>query len=216
MSDKIIIDIISDVVCPWCIIGYKRLEQAMKELGVEEKFEIVWHPFELNPSMPAEGEDFVEHIQRKYGMSAEQVRSSIQTSKKNFDAVNFPLDLYEGKRMVNTRDAHIVLSLAQEEGLQTEVELALFAANFSERKDVSDHQVLLDIIKSVGIDEAKAIQRLDDLHARKNIQDKEEYWRGQGVSAVPTMIFNQKTMMNGAYPVENYKQVLRELVSIGT
>ncbi|MDH5464564.1 MAG: DsbA family oxidoreductase [Thiovulaceae bacterium] len=215
MTDKLKIEIISDVVCPWCIIGYKRLEQAMKELGVEDKFEILWHPFELNPNMPSEGEDFIEHIQRKYGMSAEQVRNSVETSKKNFDEVNFPLDYYEGKRMVNTRDAHVLLDFAKELGKQHELEIALFKANFGERKDVSDHNTLAQIVKSVGLDPLAVMARLDDLNARKNVQDKEDYWRGQGVSAVPTMIFNQAQVMNGAYPVENYKQVLRELLTIG-
>ena len=215
MTDKLKIEIISDVVCPWCIIGYKRLEQAMKELGVEDKFEIQWHPFELNPDMPPEGENFMEHIERKYGMSSQQVRSSIETSKKNFDEINFPLDFYEGKRMVNTRAAHVLLGYAEEQGKQTQLEIALFKANFGERKDVSDHQDLTEIVKSIGLDPAVAKERLDDLNARKKVQEKEDYWRGQGVSAVPTMIFNQAKVMNGAYPVENYKQVLKELLTLG-
>ena len=184
----------------------------MQELDVEDKFEILWHPFELNPSMPPEGEDFVEHIERKYGMSREQVNSSLEASKKNFDEINFPLDFYEGKRMVNTRDAHVLLAFAQEQGKQHALEIALFRSNFGERKDISNHDTLLEIVKNIGLDPAVATQRLDDLNASKSVQEKEDYWRGQGVSAVPTMIFNQGRVMNGAYPVENYKQVLRELL----
>lgn len=212
MTDKLVIEIISDIVCPWCIIGYKRLEKAMKELGVEDKFKIVWHPFELNPNMPSEGQDFIEHIEQKYSMSREQVVSSVEASKKHFAEINFPLDFYEGKRMVNTRSAHILLAFAQEEGKQHELEIALFKANFSDRKNVSDQKTLLDIVKSIGLDPAAALERLDDLNASKNVQDNEDYWRQKGVSAVPTMIFNQGKVMNGAYPVESYKQVLKELL----
>lgn len=212
MTDKIKIDIVSDVVCPWCIIGYKRLEQAMKELGVEDKFEIQWHPFELNPNMPPEGEDIIEHMGRKYGMSAEKAKAAMEGSKKNFDEIGFPFDFYEGKRIVNTADAHVLLGFAKEQGKQTELKLALFKANFSERKDVSNRKVLGEIIKSIGLDVDTAMARLEDTNAREHVQEKKAYWHSQGVSSVPTMVFNHKTKMNGAYPVETYKKVLTELL----
>jgi len=212
MTNKIKIEIISDIMCPWCIIGYKRLEKAMKELGAEDKFEIQWNPFELNPNMPIEGEDLLEHMARKYDMSAEQAKHSQVASKKNFDEIRFPFDFYEGKRIVNTRDAHILLDYAKEQGKQTELEMALFKAYFGERKNVSDRQVLEQILKSVGLNTDEAMPRLDDSDFRERIQDKETYWQTQGVSAVPTMVFNDKTVMNGAYPVGTYKQVLTELL----
>lgn len=212
MTNKIKIEIISDIMCPWCIIGYKRLEKAMKELGAEDKFEIQWNPFELNPNMPIEGEDLLEHMARKYDMSAEQAKHSQVTSKKNFDEIGFPFDFYEGKRIVNTRDAHILLDYAKEQGKQTELEMALFKAYFGERKDVSDRKVLEQILKSVGLNTDEAMPRLDDSDFKERIQDKETYWQTQGVSAVPTMVFNDKTVMNGAYPVATYKQVLTELL----
>lgn len=212
LTNKIKIDIISDVVCPWCIIGYKRLQQALKELGAEDKFEIEWHPFELNPDMPAEGEDIIEHMGRKYGMSAEEARSYQEAGKKNFDEIEFPFDFYEGKRIVNTRDAHVLLDFANEKGKQTELELAFFRANFGERKDVSNRQVLGEIVKGIGLDKDVAIARLDDANARKQVQEKESYWQKQGVSSVPTMVINNSSVLNGAYPVGTYKQVLAELL----
>lgn len=212
LTNKIQIDIISDVVCPWCVVGYKRLEQAMKELGVEDKFEIEWNPFELNQNMPAEGEDIIEHLGRKYNMSAQQAKAAQEGTKNAFDEVGFPFDLYEGKRIVNTRDAHILLDYAKEEGKQTELKLALFKANFGERKDVSDREELKQIAKSAGFDVDAAMARLDDPNAIKNVQEKEDYWKREGVSSVPTMVFNGKNAMNGAYPVETYKQVLTELL----
>lgn len=212
MTNKIKIEIISDVMCPWCIIGYKRLEKAMKELVAEDKFEIQWNPFELNPNMPMEGEDLLEHMARKYDMSAEQAKHSQEASKKIFDEIGFPFDFYEGKRIVNTRDAHILLDYAKEQGKQTELEMALFKAYFGERKNVSDRQILEHILRSVGLNADEAMPRLNDSDFRERIQDKERYWQKQGVSAVPTMVFNDTTVMNGAYPVATYKQVLAELL----
>jgi len=212
LTNKIQIDIISDVVCPWCVVGYKRLTQAMKELGVEDRFEIQWHPFELNPNMPAEGEDIIEHMGRKYSMSIQQAKAAQEGSKKTFEEVGFPFDFYEGKRIVNTRDAHILLDYAKEEGKQTELKLALFKANFGERKNVSDREELKLIVKSIGLDEDIAIARLDNPNFIKILQEKEDYWKSKGVSSVPTMVFNGENAMNGAYPVETYKQVLTELL----
>jgi len=212
LTNKIQIDIISDVVCPWCVVGYKRLEQAMKELGVEDKFEIEWNPFELNPNMPAEGEDIIEHMGRKYNMSVEQAKATQEGSKKTFEEVGFPFDFYEGKRIVNTKDAHILLDYAKEQGKQTELKLALFKANFGERKNVSDREELKLIVKSVGLDEEIAMARLDDSNAIKSVEEKEDYWKRRGVSSVPTIVFNGENAMNGAYPVETYKQVLNELL----
>lgn len=212
MTDKIKIDIISDVVCPWCIIGYKRLEQAMDEMGVKDKFEIQWHPFELNPNMPSEGEDIIEHVSRKYGLSEEKALQTNKDMKNNFDEIGFPFEFFKGKRIVNTRDAHILVDYAREQGKQTELEMALFKANFGEKKNISDREVLKQIVKSIGLDENEAMPRLDDTNNRERIEENEAHWRDLGISSVPTMVFNNATKMNGAYPVGSYKQMLTELL----
>lgn len=212
MTNKIKIDIISDVVCPWCIVGYKRLEKAMDELGVKDKFEIEWNPFELNPNIAPEGEDIIEHMSRKYGMSEEKSTQYQIDTKKTFDEIGFPFEFYKGKRIVSTKDAHILLHYAKEQGKQTELKLALFKANFGEKKDVSNKKVLEEIVKSIGLDTKEALSKLNDKDAIKNIEDKEAYWKNKGINAVPTMVFNNATSMNGAYPVETYKQVLTELL----
>lgn len=214
MTDKIKIDIISDVVCPWCIIGYKRLEQAMRELGVKDKFEIQWNPFELNPNIAPEGEDIIEHMSRKYGMSEEQAIKAQNDMKKNFNEIGFPLDFFKGKRIVGTKDAHILLDYAKEKGKQTELKLALFKAYFGDKKDVSDRKILEEVVKSVDLDANEAMSKLDDANAIEQIQDKEAYWKSQGINSVPTMVFNNATKMNGAYPIETYKQILTELLKI--
>lgn len=212
MTNKIKIDIISDVVCPWCIVGYKRLEKAMQELDVKDKFEIEWNPFELNPNMEPEGEDIIEHMSRKYGMSEEKALQNQIDIKKTFDEIGFPFEYYKGKKVVSTRDAHILLHYAKEENKQTELKIALFKANFGEKKDVSDRKVLEEIVKSVGLNTKEAMLRLDDTNAIKQIEDKEVYWRNLGISSVPAMVFNTKTSINGAHPVETYKKLLTDLL----
>jgi len=212
LTHKIKIDIISDVVCPWCLIGYKRLEHAMKELGVEDKFELVWNPFELNPTMSLEGEDAVSYLAHKYTMSVDQVKSTQATITKNGAELGFTFNYYDGMKTVNTRNAHILLDFAKEFGKQTELKMRLFSAHFSEKKDISNRHTLGEIVQSIGLDKDIFLAKLDDERARENVQDAEEYWHKQNISAVPTMLFNHEMMMNGAYPVETYKKVLTELL----
>jgi len=212
LTHKIKIDIISDVVCPWCLIGYKRLEHAMKELGVEDKFELVWNPFELNPTMSLEGEDAVSYLAHKYTMSVDQVKSTQATITKNGAELGFTFNYYDGMKTVNTRNAHILLDFAKEFGKQTELKMRLFSAHFSEKKDISNRHTLGEIVQSIGLDKDIFLAKLDDERAREKVQEAEEYWHKQNISAVPTMLFNHEMMMNGAYPVETYKKVLTELL----
>ena len=212
MAEKINVTIISDVVCPWCIIGYKRLEAAIAELGIQDKVEIEWEPFELNEDMPVEGEDLHVHMARKYGMAQPDCISALATMKLLGAKVGFEFDFFDGIKMVNTRDAHVLLKYAKESGKQTELELCLFKAFFSEQKDVSDQQVLMQAVKDVGLDTEEALERLADADAREHVQEREAYWRSKGVMSVPTMIFNQFASFNGAQTVEEYKKVLTKLI----
>lgn len=212
MKNNIItIDIVSDVVCPWCVIGYKRLQQAILELKVEDKIKIQWQPFELNPNISLAGENIIEHMSSKYGMKAEEVKLYQEERKKTGEDLGFKFDSYDEMNIVNTRDCHILLEYAEKFGKQNELQMRLFTAHFSERKNISDRSVLQNEVQSVGLDEIEAISILDG-NERKNIQEKEEIWRKKGVSSVPTMIFNNAMIMNGAYSIETYKDVLLELL----
>ncbi len=214
MKNKIKIDIVSDVVCPWCIIGYKRLEKAIQDLSFEDKIEIEWQPFELNPNMPEEGENVLEHVSQKYGLSIDQAHASQESITKNGKELGFKFDYFDEMKIVNTRNAHILLDYAKAFGKQTELKLRLIEAFFTERKDISNKDILLKEFKSIGLDEKKAALLLDDENAKKQIQIEESFWHNKGISAVPTMIFNNNSVMNGAYPVETYKQVLSELFDV--
>ena len=213
MTTKIKIDVVSDVVCPWCIVGYKRLEKAIAELGIEDRIELEWQPFELNPAMPAEGENINEHLTQKYGSSAEDNARNRAMLTNLGAAEGFTFDFYDAMRMVNTREAHILIDYAKAYGKQTALNLRLITAFYSERKDVSDRAVLAEELRTVGLDIEDGLARLDALQSKEDIHTKETYWHQMGVSGVPTVVFNRTSALTGAQPLETYKQVLTELVA---
>jgi len=213
MSDKLKIDIVSDVVCPWCTIGYKRLEKAIQELGIEDKIEIEWQPFELNPNMPAEGQNVIEHIAEKYGSTLEQQRASQKHMTDAGEALGFKFDYYDDMRMANTFDAHILLEYAKDFGKQTELKMTLTKAFFSDRKDVSKREVLKEALLEVGLNAEEALAKLDSDDARIEVRNKQDFWKNMGVNSVPTIVFNRKSAVTGAQPVDTFKQVLSELLA---
>jgi predicted DsbA family dithiol-disulfide isomerase len=148
------VDIVSDVVCPWCIIGYRQLLQAQELSGIEA--EIRWHPFELNPDMPDEGQDMREHIAQKYGSTPEQSQSSRDRITALGADLGFDFRFTPEMRMWNTFRAHQLLDWAEEDGHQTALKEALFAAHFTEGRDVSDPGVLVEVAAEAGLDPARA------------------------------------------------------------
>lgn len=212
MKEKLKIDIVSDVVCPWCTIGYKRLEKAIKELGVEEQIEIEWQPFELNPNMPAEGQNVNEHITEKYGSTIEQQNQSKIHMTEVGAELGFKFDYFDDMRMVNTFDAHVLLEYAKGFDKQTELKMTLTKAFFSDRKDVSKKEVLKEALLSVGLNAEEALAKLDNEEARLEVRNKQDYWKNMGVNSVPTIVFNRKSAVTGAQPVATFKQVLSELI----
>ncbi len=213
MTDrKIKIDIVSDVVCPWCIIGYKRLENAIEEMGIQDKVEIEWQPFELNSNMPAEGENVQEHIIRKYGTTPEESKRSQAQMTKLGAELGFKFDYFDDMRIVNTRDAHILIDYAKENGKQTEFNVRLVEAFFSEQKDISKQEILIQELERVGLNGEEAKARLNNDAALERIKLQESYWQNRGIRSVPTMVFNGVSALNGAQPIYIYKQVLNELL----
>ncbi|SCY02520.1 Predicted dithiol-disulfide isomerase, DsbA family [Nonlabens sp. Hel1_33_55] len=212
MKEKLKIDIVSDVVCPWCTIGYKRLEKAIKELGVEDQIEIEWQPFQLNPNMPVEGQNLQEHIVEKYGSSPEQYRQMQEQMTAAGNSVDFVFDYYAEQRMANTFDAHVLLEYAKEFNKQTELKMRLTTAFFSERQDVSKQDVLKHALLDVGLDAEKGMALLDNEEARNEIKATEKYWKELGVNSVPTIVFDRKSAVTGAQPVDVFKQVLQEAI----
>ncbi|MBP1841172.1 DsbA family oxidoreductase [Formosa algae] len=212
MTKKLKIDIVSDVVCPWCTIGYKRLEKAISELGVEDQIEIEWQPFELNPKMPAEGQNVQEHIEEKYGASIEQQKASQEQMADAGEALGFTFDYYDDMRMVNTFEAHILLDYAKQFGKQTELKMRLTASFFSERKDVSDRAILKQALLDVGLNAEDGLALLDNENARNTVRTEEAYWQNMGVTSVPTIVFNRTSAVTGAQPISVFKDVLKDML----
>ncbi|MCM4155731.1 DsbA family oxidoreductase [Gramella sp. AN32] len=211
MTDKIKIDIVSDVVCPWCTIGYKRLEKAISELGIQDQVQIEWQPFELNPNMPAEGQNVQEHIAEKYGSTLEQQKESQQRMAEAGAELGFTFDYFDEMRMANTFEAHVLLEYAKDFGKQTELKMQLTKAFFSDRKDVSKRDILKQALLDVGLNAEEALAKLDDSEARNEVRTKQEYWKNLGVNSVPTTVFNRKSAVTGAQPVDVFKQILSEI-----
>lgn len=216
MKDKIKIDIVSDVVCPWCIIGYKRLEKAIIEMGIEDQVTIEWQPFELNPYMPKEGQDLREHISEKYGSNEQQQDESQQRMTQAGAELDFTFNYNQEMRMVNTFEAHVLLDYAAQFGKQTELNLALIAFFFTDQKDVSKREVLREAMLKVGLNADEGLSKLDDKTVEKDVRDKQQYWKDMGVNSVPTVVFNRKSAVTGAQPVDTFKNILKELLDSQT
>jgi len=205
------IDIVSDVVCPWCIIGYKQLQRALA--GLPGRFDVTlrWHPFELNPQMPAEGQELREHLVQKYGTTPEQSAAARQRLTALGDSLGFKFDYFDGMRMVNTFRAHQLLHWATEEGRQTELKLALFEAFFSRREDVSDEQVLATVAARAGLSAADAMTVLTDGRYAQAVREAQQHWLDREVHAVPAFVFNGQFMVPGAQEADTFVRLLNRI-----
>lgn len=205
------IDIISDVMCPWCIIGFRQLEQALAATGAGAY--ILWHPFELNPAMPAEGQNLREHIAEKYGATPEQSAQNRAHMQQMGADLGIDFQFGEDSRIVNTFAAHQLLDWAQEKGLQHPLKLALFEAHFAQKRDVSQHEVLVEIAASVGLDRDEARQVLSEVSRASATRAKQQFWTERGISGVPAMVFEGKYLLTGAQGAENYAQMLHKVIA---
>ncbi|MEM7320889.1 MAG: DsbA family oxidoreductase [Pseudomonadota bacterium] len=201
------IDIVSDVVCPWCIIGFKQLEQALDRVDVTARLR--WHPFELNPDMPEQGRNLHDHIIGKYGSTAEQNEIMRARLTELGDQLGFSFRFSDESRMFNTFGAHLLLDWAAEHHCQHKLKLALFSAYFTDGLDVSDTTVLTDIAEQVGLDPIAAKQVLVSGERAQSVRRKQQFWTSRGVSGVPTMVFDRKYLVTGAQGVEQYVELLR-------
>ena len=211
MAQKIQVDIISDVVCPWCFIGYRQLEKALELAGLEG--DIRWHPYELNPKMAPEGEDTAEHIQRKYGATPEQSAAT----RSHMKSIAEPLGIdfsSRSKRIWNTAAAHQLLHWAQGTGRQTALKLKLFEAYFTNGENVSDEDVLLNAVEAVGLDRAEAAQVLADGRYVETVRALESRWSEMGITGVPAMILAEKGLIVGAQEPERLAIALKKMAAL--
>ena len=203
------VDIVSDVVCPWCVIGYRQLVAASRETGIP--LDVHWHPFELNPQMPAEGENLREHIAAKYGTTPDASQKARARLTEMGAALGFTFDYADDMRMWNTFRAHQLIDWAEELGLGHDMKQALFAAYFTYRRNVSDSEMLADEAAELGLDRAEALRVLNAGERADAVREKQTFWTSRGIQGVPATIFERQHLLSGALGVENYALVLKKL-----
>ena len=213
MTQPLKIDFVSDVSCPWCVIGLKSLEQALDHLGSEVTADIHFQPFELNPQMAPEGEDAAEHIANKYGTTPEQMAASREGLRSRGAELGFTFNLEKRGRIYNTFDAHRLLHWAEQEGRQLELKRALFEAYFTEGRNPSDHEVLVDIAARVGLDAQQAGEILASDRYAADVRQREQLFAQLGIRAVPSVIVNDKYLIQGGQPVAVFEQALRKIAA---
>jgi len=213
MALTVRIDFVSDVVCPWCVVGLRSLQAALARLEGQVAGDIYLQPFELNPDMAPEGENTSEHVRKKYGASSERSQGVRQVLKESGDALGFSFKYGPDSRIWNTFDAHRLLHWAEAQGKALALKDGLFKANFTDQRDVSNHQVLADVAQSVGLDRASALAVLSSGEFEAEVRAEEELWRSRGINAVPSVIINQKWLIQGAQPPEIFEQALSQIVN---
>lgn len=206
------IDIVSDVMCPWCIIGYRQLALALEQTNTPH--EIHWHPFELNPNMPAEGQNMREHIIEKYGSSAQASEDSRDKMTAIGRQLGFDFRFTPDMRMHNTFNAHQLLYWAEQQGRKHDLKMALFSGHFTDQRNLSDHQVLADIAAEIGLDRDEALAVLTEQRFAKEVRDEERHWQHQGIQSVPAVVFNNRHLVSGAQGVENFTHILEQLAQM--
>lgn len=212
-ADRLLrIDIVSDVVCPWCIIGYQQLAEALQTSNTAH--EIHWHPFELNPEMPPEGQNLREHLAEKYGSSAQESEANRLKLTEVGAQVGFEFRFSADTRMHNTFNTHQLLHWANQQGRMHDLKMALFSAHFTQQRNLSDNTVLADIAAEIGLDRTQALAVVEDQRFAKEVRDAEHVSQKQGIQGVPAIIFNGRHLVTGAQGVEGYTQILGQLAQM--
>ena len=209
------IDFVSDVSCPWCAIGLASLERALERLAGDVKPELHFQPFELNPAMPPAGQDITEHLTQKYRTTPGQQAQAREAIRERGAAVGFEFRKEGRGRIYNTFDAHRLLHWAALEGgeRQHALKKALLKAYFTEGRSPGDHDVLAQAAAEAGLDAARARQILAGDEFAGEVREREQFYQGQGINAVPAVIVNDRHLIQGGQPPEVFEQALRQIAA---
>lgn len=216
MSTHLKIDFVSDVACPWCAVGLGALEQALAELQNEITAVLHFQPFELNPNMPAGGEDLVEHLGKKYGSTAEQQSQMYQNIKARGAEVGFAFHPVGRGRIFNTFDAHRLLHWAEVTGgadTQLRLKKALLNAYQGRGEVIDSHEVLLAIVQAEGLDVESALEILKSDTYAEDVRAKENFYTSAGIRSVPAVIINDKHLISGGQPSAVFTNALRQIAA---
>ena len=222
MSQHLKIDFVSDVSCPWCVIGLKALDQALANINADVKADITaeihFQPFELNPQMPPEGQDITEHITQKYGISVAQANANRENVRRRGAELGFKFATADEpgggrSRAYNTFDAHRLLHWAETISLDKQKALkeALFTAYFTDGQSPASHEVLLRAAGIAGLDAAAAKDVLLSNRYADEVRERERFYTGQGIHSVPAVIINDQHLISGGQPAEVFENALRQI-----
>lgn len=209
----LIIDIVADLVCPYCYLGYLRLQQALDQQTDLYRYELSWQPFELNPQLSDEGEWLQEHLQKKLGLDAVALQQTQAELSAQAQALGVDMHFSDKHRLVNTLKAHRLALWADTYDRQHPLMLALFKAYFADQQDISDHETLLQLVAELElpIDEADALLNSDQFTTE--IRAKEQQWHKQGIQSVPTYVINERYAISGALDSDTLAQGFAQLVA---
>ena len=216
MKPTIKIDFISDIGCPWCAVALGTLEQAMEHLKDQAEFEIHFEPFELNPQMKVGGENAIDYLGKKYGLSEQQVKTNQIKIWERAAAAGFNFHPEGRKKIYNTFDAHRLLYWAgHEHGLASQLDLKreLFNTYFCLAADFDKRENLLEAVQRAHLDQSVASKVLEEGLFAKEVKAQEAYYHAQGVNAVPNLILNGKYSLQGAQPLEILEASLKEVIA---
>src|SRR5690606_24477638 len=200
--------------CPWCAVGLASLERALARLDGELEAEIHFQPFELNPDMPANGQDTVERLSRKYGLTPEQVRRNGEAITARGREVGFTFNMDKRTRTYNTFDAHRLLHWAGLEGHQLELKHALLKAYFTDGENPSDHDVLARLCVESGLDAKRAREILDSDEYAAEVRERERFYMEQGINSVPAVIMNDRHLIQGGQVPDAFERALRGVAGL--
>ncbi len=203
------LDIFSDPVCPWCLIGKANLDRAM-ESRPNHVFQVQWHPFQLNPDMPKEGVGHVDYLAAKFGSREKAIQAMLQVAEHAKKA-GAEIDMEKVTRLPNTLDAHRLIHWAGIEGRQTAMVARLFKAHWREGADIGEAATLARLAGEVGMNAAAVARLLATDADADDIRARDMDARQKGVTAVPTFLIAQQYVVSGAQPVEMWQQVIDEL-----
>ena len=214
------IDFVSDVSCPWCVIGLKALDEALERVKGDITADMHFQPFELNPQMGPEGQEITEHITQKYGISVSQADANRENIRQRGADVGFRFamatDAGGGRsRIYNTFDAHRLLHWAETVSLskQKAFKEALFLAYFTDGQSPASHKVLLRVAEQVGLDTIQAQAVLSSDQYAAEVRAQEQFYTGQGIHSVPAVIINDRHLISGGQPVEVFENALRQIAA---
>lgn len=207
------IEVVLDVVCPWCAIGLRGLEIALDRVGGLVEADVRICPYELNPDMPAEGELARDHVTRKYGVSPEAARRSRDAMREQAASVGLVLAGGGGARLWNTFDAHRLLVWAGHEGRQRALADALMRAHFERNVSLADHDALAEVAAGAGLDREAARDVLDAGRYAEEVRAEERRWLAEGVRSVPYIVIDDRYVINGGQPPEKFERALRHIAA---